>query len=315
MSCSGSAGYQGYLTVCGKVMPFLTSDIVEVTELLPSAGIHGGGVSNVNPVFRSQTNFAVGRKTVEGSVTTEVYGGSGNYATAFLNMLKRAIPTQTDQSFVCDGFDASCKLIFSPGGGSELVIPDPDAAEGKCLITSLELRGNPGGVVNSTFRIVGAGADYNNANTNKPAATDLAFETVGSADDSNPIPYYASNFTLTGSGETDISERITDWNININNNAVPIYTFNGENFAQDIILGMQVVTGSFSYYSPDGTFVERLTNGAAATITFGSITITLPFLGFGRCPIPSPGPNNPTIRNVEFTAYAKSATLPAIYYA
>lgn len=315
MSCSGSAGYQGYLLTCGRVLPYLTSDLTKVKEILPSQSIHGGGVSQTNPIFRSPHNFAQGRIIVEGSVSTEIFGGTGNYATAWLDMFKRAVPSQTDDSFVCDGFDSACRLIFSPGGGSEIVVPAAAAAQGKALIASVELRGNNGGVVQSTFRIIGAGADYNNSNSNKPSASALQFETAGSSDDSNPIPYWASNFSPTGTGESGtLADRITDWNLTISNNPVPIYTFNGEQFPQDIILGMQQVSGSFSYYSADGTFVEDLTHGAVITITFGTITVTVPFVGFGRCPIPSPGPNNPTIRTVEFLGFAKSGS-PACYYA
>ncbi len=313
MSCSGSSGYQGYLLACSKVLPYLNADLVKVQEIIPSASIHGGGVENVNPIFRSEHNFALGRITVEGSVTTEVFGGTGNYAQAWLEMFKRAVPTQTDQSNICDGFNSTCKLIFSPGGGSEIVVPSTSAAQGKALVASCELRGNPGGIVQSTFRIVGAGADYNNTNTNKPSAASLQFETAGSTDDSNPIPYWASNFTCTGSGESNLADRIMDWNVSINNNPTPIFTFNGEQFAQDILLGMMQVSGSFTYYSADGAFVESLAHGAVITITFGSVTVTLPFVAFGASPIPSPGPNAPTVRNVSFTAYAKSGS-PSIYY-
>lgn len=312
-SCPGS-GYQGYLLTCGSLLPYLNADLTKIQELIPSNSIHGGGNGATNPVFRDQINYSLGRVIAEGSVTVEVFGGSGNYATAFQNMLTRAIgASASDDSAVCTGFNNSCKLIFSPGGGSEIVLPSTSAGDPRALIASMELRGNNGGNVQATFRIMSTGADYNNSSTNAPAASALAFETGGTSDDSNPIPYYASNFTVTGSGESSLAERITDWSLTVNNNVNPIYTFNGEPFAQGMVLGFRQVTGSFSYYSPDGTFVETLTHGASATITFGSITLTLPHLGFGRAPIPSPGPGNPTVRNVEFTGFAASSSAPAIY--
>lgn len=314
MSCSGSSGYLGYLKVCSGILPYLNADLTRIVEIIPSNSIHGGGVGNTNPVFRSQHNFSIGRRTTEGSVTVEVFGGSGNYATAFSNFLQRAIPTASDQSTVCNGFDSSCKLIFSPGGGYEISLPGTGAAQGKALISQFDLRGNPGGNVEATARIVSAGDDYNGASANAPAASALAFETAGASDDSNPVPYYASNFTVTGSGESNLADRIMDWSISVNNNANPIFTFNGESFAQDILLGMQEVTGTFSYYAADGVFVEQLTHGATLTITFGSITINCPFIAFGPSPIPSPGPNAPTVRNVQFRAFAASSSAPAIYY-
>lgn len=315
MSCDFSAGYQGYLLVCSHVLPFLTADIVKVTEILPSAGIHGGGVSSTNPIFRSPQNFALGRIIAEGSVSTEIYAGTGNYATAWLDMLKRSIPSISDDTNVCTGFDSSCKLIFSPGGGSEIVMPSTSAGTPRALIASMELRGNNGGVAQSTFRIISSGADYNTTNANKPSVSALQFETAGSTDDSNPVPYWATNFSVTGSGETGtLADQIMDWNISVNNNVTPIFTFNGEQFAQSAVLGMMQVTGSFQYYSPTGQFVENLTNGAVITITVGSTTITIPFVGFGRCPVPSPGINSPTVRNCEFLGFS-TASGPAIFYA
>ena len=302
------------MTVCSKVLPYLSADIQKVTELYISKAIHGGGNANTNPVFNSEINFAIGRLMVEGTVSVEVFGGTGNYATAFTNILNRAIPTATDMSTVCNGFDSNCQLIFSPGGGSEVVLPASSPSTTKCLVNSLELRGNPGGNVQASFKLISAGADYNNSNTNKPAASDLAFETAGTTDDSNPVPYYASNFTVTGSGETGLSARITDWNLTVNNNCTPIFVFNGTNYAVDIILGMREVTGSFSYYSDTGTFVETLTHGATCTITFGSTTLNMPFLAFERNPSPpSPGPNAPTIRTINFRGMAASSVLPSIY--
>jgi hypothetical protein len=312
MACTGSAGYQGFLTTCGKVLPFLSADITRVQELYPSNAIHGGGSGNTNPIFRSMHNYALGRITAEGNVTTEVFGGTGNYAAAFLEILKRAVPTQTDDSDICNGFDNSCKLIFSPGGGSEIILPDPTAGQPKAVVASLGLRGNPGGNVQATFRITSTGADFNQTAANTPTVANLAFEPGGLTDDNNPIPYYASSFSVTGSGESNLAERITDWNIDINNNPFYIWTFNGEAQAQDLVLGMLSVTGTFQYYSATGEFVETLTHGAVCTVTFGSITLTIPHLGFGASPLPSPGPSAATVRTVNFTGFATSSG-PSIY--
>lgn len=246
-------------------------------------------------------------------MSTEIYAGTGNYATAWLAMLNRSIPSASDDTDVCTGFDNSCKLIFSPGGGSEIVMPSTSAGTPRALIASMELRGNNGGVAQSTFRIISSGADYNSTNANKPSAAALQFETAGSTDDSNPVPYWATNFSVTGSGESGtLADQIMDWSISVNNNVTPIFTFNGEQFAQSAILGMMQVSGSFSYYSPSGTFVENLTNGAVITITVGSTTITVPFVGWGRCPIPGGSANSPVVRNCEWMGFA-TASGPACY--
>lgn len=315
MPCSGSAGYQGYLLANGFILPYLSADLSQVTKLNMSESMHGGGAGNTNPVFRSKTNFAIGQQTVAGTVAVEVFGGSGNYASAFTQMLNRAMPSQTDDTNVCTGFNTANPLIFSPGGGSEIVVPSAGAANGKCLVNTLEIRGNPGGNVQCSFSIVGAGADYNNTNAHVPTASQLAFEPIQSTDDNNPVPYYASNFNITGSGESSLVDRITDWNVTINNNVIPIYTFDGKNYAQDIILGMLQVTGSFSYYSSTGTFVQNLTHGAVGSISFGGVIINMPYIAFTSMNTPpSPGPNAPTIRTIQFECIAAAANLPAIYH-
>lgn len=313
-ACQSSVGYRGYARLCGLVLPYLRADLTERIEIIPSASIHGGGVgASQSPIFRSQHNFSIGKKITDGSLTVEVFGGTGNYASAFTELLKRAIPTSSSDADVCGGFDTVCPLIFSPGGGTELVLPSSDAAQAVALITNFEMRGNPGGNVECTARVISSGNDFNTTGANQPSVSDLAFETAGFTDDSNPVPFYASSFTVTGSGETGLTDRIMDWGITVNNNCTPIYTFNGENFPQNIALGMMEVTGTFSYYSSDGAFVERLTHGATLSISFGSHTLHVPFMAFGPSPIPSPGPNAPTVRNVEFRGFATSAA-PAIYF-
>jgi hypothetical protein len=315
MACFGSSGFQGYLKVNSLLMPYLSADLTKKTAILESQGIHGGGQAGTSQVFRSTTNAAIGQSITNGSVTTEVYGGSGAYANAFKDLLNRSIGSagSSDSSDICNGYYTAQPLIFCPGGLYEIVTPSTGSSNGKAVVASLDLRGNPGDVVQSTFNIISAGADVNNLNTNAPTTSNLAFETAGLTDDSNPVPYYASNFTVTGSGESNITNQIMDWNISINNNAVPIFAFNGLNYPVDILIGMMKVSGSFKYYSPTGTFVETLTHGASITITFGTVTINLPFVMFGEQPIPSPGPNNPVVRTVNFIGLAKSSSQPSIY--
>lgn len=307
---SGSLGWRGFMRVgtSGNVLPYLSADLTENIEINPSASIHGGGVGTVNGVFPSEHNFAIGRATYEGSVNGEVFGGSGPYAAGFLSLLQRAIgASSADISLRDDGFNAATQLVFSPGGGGEYLFPDASLSVGKAVISSFTINGNNGGNVNYTATIMSSGADFNASVANAPGVSNFSFETAGLTDDSNPLPYYASNFTIaSGTGETDITDRITDYTINVNNNSTPIFTFNGNNFAVDILQGMFEVTGSFSYYMPDGSFVRNLAHGVRLTITLGSsLQITAPFLAFGPYPVPSPGPNDPTQRNVTFRCVAQ----------
>jgi len=226
MACTGGVGWTGYIKVGSYVLPFLNADLVKVVEINPSESVIGGGYTNLiaspsNPVWRDYINFAIGKETVEGSIATEVFGGSGNYALAFKEMLRRTIGNDSDNgndmSYVCDGFSDSTQLLFSPAGGSEIVLPETGK---KALITEMSINGNNGGNVGATFRILSAGASWNTPpSVSTPTTGDLSFETAGLTDDSNPIPWYASNFTLSASaGETfDVTDYIMDYSISISN--------------------------------------------------------------------------------------------------
>lgn len=307
----GSLGWRGFMRVAGAsgyVLPYLNADLTESIEVIPSASIHGGGVGTVDGIYHSEHNFAIGRATYEGTVNGEVYGGSGNYALAFTELLKRAIgASSTDTSLRDAGFGPLTQLVFCPGGGFQFKFPDSGLSVGKCVINSFSINGNNGGNIQYAAGMMSSGANFDTTAVNAPSVSDFAFETAGLTDDSNPVPYYASNFDITNTGETNLSDRVTAWSLAVANNSAPIFTFNGTNYAVDILQGMMVVTGSFSYYSPDGTFVRNMTHGGVLTADFGTATLSSPFVAFGPYPVPSPGPNDPTVRNVTFRALATAS--------
>ncbi len=312
---AGSLGWRGYARIgtSGYVLPLSGARLSENIQINPSNAIHGGGVGTVDGRFASQHNYAIGQARYEGELSGDVFAGTGNYASAFFAILQRAIgATPTDISLRDTGFDATTQLVLSPGGGSEWLFPSTSGANAKAVISAMSLSSRVGGNVEFSASVVSAGATFNATATNAPTVSDFAYEPGGTTDDSNPLPYYASAFTVTGSGESDMSSRVTSWSVNINNNSVPIFTFDGNNYASDVLQGIMEITGNFTYYSPDGTFVRNLTHGASATITFGSTTIHLPHMAFGPYPVPLPGPNDPTERTVEFRCVATSS-YPSIY--
>ena len=313
---AGSLGWRGYCRIgtAGYVLPLRNARLSEEIQILPSDSIHGGGVGTVDGRYASQHNYAIGQARYEGDLSGEVFAGTGNYALAFRQLLNRAMgAAPTDISARDDGFDATTQLVLSPGGGSEWLFPSSSGGSvAKCVVNTMNLSARNDGVVEFSANLMSAGADFNLAATNAPTVSDFAYEPGGPTDDSNPLPYYASAFTVTGSGETGMSERITAWNVTINNNSTPIFTFDGNNFASDVLQGIMEVSGSFTYYSPTGTFVRNLTHGAAATITFGASTITMPHLAFGPYPVPMPGVNDPTVREVTFRGFA-TTSYPSIY--
>jgi len=313
---AGSLGWRGYCRIgtSGDVLPLTGARLAENIDIIPSNSIHGGGVGTIDGRFASQHNYAIGQAQYNGELSGEVFAGTGSYADAFFAILNRAMGSApTDNSLRDDGFDSTTQLVLSPGGGSEWLFPSSSGASAaKAVVSNMNLSARVGGNVEFSASIVSAGADFNASASNAPAVTDFAYEPGGTTDDSNPLPYYSSAFTVTGSGETNMSERITSWNITINNNSVPIFTFDGNNYASDVLQGIMEVTGSFTYYSPDGTFVRNLTHGASATITFGSTTINMPHMAFGPYPVPMPGVNSPTEREVTFRCVA-SSSYPSIY--
>jgi hypothetical protein len=303
------------------VLPYISSTISETQSLYRSETIHGGGIGTIRGEYHSEQNYALGRVLVQGDISSEIFGGTGSYATAFKEILKRAIgASSSDTSLRSAGFNAATKLIFSPGGGFDLLLPDDAFANGKAVISRMSINGNPDGNAQFSVTIISAGADRVQPASNAPSfeAGDFtgALEPpcppgqMGPVDTNyNPIPYYATAFTISDcSGETSMADKITDWSIEVNNNSNPIYTFNGSPYPVDIVQGIMEVTGSFSYYSPDGTFARFLTHGATLSIKIGdNYYLRCPHIGFDVAPIPAPNMNQPVVRNVTFRCFAQNA--------
>jgi hypothetical protein len=322
MAETNAVGWRGYCKIGNSVLPYISSTLSETQSLYRSETIHGGGVGTIDGKYHSEQNYALGRVLVQGDISSEIFGGTGSYATAFKELLKRAIgDATTDTRLRIAGFsNATEKLIFSPGGGFELVMPDAAFANGKAVISRMALRGNPDGNAQFDATIISAGCTRNQPATLAPSFDADNFlgaleppcppGQTGPIDTNyNPIPYYATAFTISDcSGETSMADRVTDWSIEVNNNSNPIYTFNGSPYPVDIVQGIMEVTGTFSYYSPNGDFARFLTHGATLSIRIGTnLFLRCPHIGFDVAPIPAPGMNQPVVRNVTFRCFAQNA--------
>jgi len=316
----GAVGYKGYARIgtAGPVLPYRSAGITEAIAINPAEDIHGGGIGQLDGRYHSEHNFAISQAVYTGDLAGDVYGdSSAGYGLAFLEVLKRAMgASASDISLRDTGFDSTTQLVLSPGGSVEYRMPGTGGlASEKAIITTFALNGNLGGNVQFTAGMIATGMDADDSGSpNAPTVANFSFETAGVVDDSDPLPYYASSFTIGGDdGEGfDISDRVTAWTLNIDNRSSPIFVFNGNNTAVDVIQGRMIVTGTFSYYSPDGSFVRYLKHGATLTISLGDITLNLPFLAFGPYPVPTPGPDDPVVRNVTFRAVA-TGSYPSIY--
>jgi hypothetical protein len=312
----GALGWRGYLYAAGYVYPFNTCDISKVTELYESQSVHGGGLGTVDGVYHSQHNVAQGKVLAQGRVSGEVFAGTNNYASGFKELLKRAIGAVTSDTSLRDlGFDKSEEgcLVFNPGRSNELKLPDEDlviyGVPAKAVISQMTLRGNPNGIVECEFEVMSTGASDRAAIP--PATDEFAYEDVGCNDDSKPVPFWDSRFDISAAaGEANLVNRITRWEITVVNNTTGIWAFNGQQRAVDMLQGIMVVTGSFDYFSADGSFVSSLCHGATLNITLGAaggnpIVLHSPYVAFDQSPIPNTGPNNPVYRNVRFRCLAQ----------
>lgn len=318
-----SVGWRGYIMVGGLPLAVTRNDLAEAQALLVADDIiAGGGISATSGVYASDLVAAVGAAEYRGTLAGQVFAGTGNFATALKSIVQRAVgASASDISLRETGFNAATPLVASPDGNTKYTYPNSAATYGKVVVHTMNFRGTTGALAEWDAEVVSVGRETYVGSA--PAVGDFSYESATPAastpanDDSNPLPFYSVTFDLNNSGESDIDNRVTDWNLAIANNTSPITTFNGTNYITDIIVGKIGVTGSFTYYGPSTLgFVERLNNGADLTITFGSgFSLTMQHLMFAEMPLPMVAPNTPVTRTVNFTALAHpGGTSPSIYY-
>lgn len=289
MSCNKGA-YAGYMLVGSSVLPYLSASFSQRQDIVKSQPISNGSDSE----SRSAYNYSLGKKTVEGNFTVEVFGSGSAYGTAFATLVGLAL------SNACNGMasgDGGTSIEFCPAGGSSISIP----GSGKAVITSMEIRGNNGGIVTASFGILST--DYSWGTGGSRSAASLTYESVGTTEDNSPLSYYNSSFAISSSGESsNILNYLTDWSISVNNNVEPIYTLcsDNERAAADLRLGQLVVTGNFSYWSSNGVFVAELQNGAGLVIDLSSVTLTAGKLVFTNQDLPVNDRNQAVARSIQF---------------
>jgi len=328
MADTGTIGWKGYMKLsssevgANKVLPFTTEDLTENIEAIPNGGIHGGGVTEVNGIYGSRHNIAIGLATYAGSINGDVFGGTGQYADAFRILMDAAIGrSSADHTRRLEGFTESYPIVIAPSGETAFQYPSETVVNAKtgatvtlstpvkALVNSMTLNGNPGG--NVTYSANMMATSRRSVTGTAPQISDFSFEAVSNLDDSNPIPFWSAEFDLANSGETlggaSLKDYIMDWSITINNSTQPVNAFSGNNVASDMVQGLMEVTGNFSYYSPTGEFVSQLNNGATLTLTLGSLVLKMPYVFFTTYPIPNPGINTIITRNVEFQGLATAS--------
>lgn len=323
-ACRSSMGWKGFARVggsAGPVLPYTSEDLAERINLYSSQSIHGGGVGAINGVYGSVVNIAIGHAEYQGSIRGEVFAGGGGFTNAFIQLIQRAIgASSADHTLRICGFLPSTGLILSPGGGATFQFPNDNAGSQtnrKACVSRFTINGNPKSIIDYDCEIISAGFKVLNASDAVfPALpSEFSYEPVSNTDDDNPVPYYAAEWDVQGSGEGDVQNKTTKFTLTVNNNTYTLYTFNGSNQPTDVLQGIMEVTGSFQIYSPDGAFAFPLTNGATLNLNLGSsISIGSDYMAFSRAPVTSSGGlNQPVFRDIEFMCVAADASTASLF--
>lgn len=343
-------GWKGYLGVGGtaNLLPYTSFDLTEKDNTIPAADIHGGGIAGQTlPEFATEINAADGPVTYDGSINGNIYAGSGSFGTAFRGVIERAV----DYSERLKGFTEDFPLIVSPGGatveasveafqypGDDTIDSILGGKEGslvnsihRCVVGSMSINGGTGGL--STWSGTFISTTRKNATSVTPTATSLEFETTGpTLGTDNPVPWHKIKFDINDNiGDADLESRVTAFTINIDNQPVPVMTFNRARTARDVYISQLIATGTFTYYgiadspgdaifkplnkvvgSPSGTPGVVATFGVESAGGTDEIVLEMPFLVLDLKPIPSGGPNELIYRQVNYRALAGAAGSGAI---
>lgn len=308
-----AVGWRGFAKIGSNVIPLRRFDLDEQINIVNSEGVHGTGT--VNAISSSYTNYSIAQIINEGTLEGEAWGGVGaKFADAYREIVNRAITSNDRET----GFDQSNPIILAPTG--EFYVwqypSDSTPATRRACIKSLTISSRPGENVSFSAGVISSGRKKRTGITVTPA-TDFTFETVQTPtftngvislnDNSNPIPYWKAKFTVAGTNETDLLNRVSEWTLEINNNSMPVFVHNGEPFAVDVAQGVMQVTGNFTYYSPDGNFIDAMTQGATLEILQGdAFKLKSDHVAFRQAPVPNEGLNTIVMRRVNYECYASS---------
>lgn len=316
---NSAIGWKGFVLVedDATFLPYTSFDLTEKDNLLPANDIHGGGIAGqTEPAFASEINVADGALEYNGGIQGNIYAGGGTFGTAFRRIITKAI----DYTERLNGWENAAPLKVSPGGaeiyGSDAwVFPGTNANSiNRCIVSNMTITAATGALSTWNASFISTTADQGNVTLN---AANLEFEATGATADPNiPVPWHQITTSFNANiGETDLEDRVTQISMSIDNQAVPIYTFNRERTMRDVFAGQILVTGSFTYFAEDGAFSQLNKIAGPLSMVFGTgspITLTVPFLALGVAPIPSGGLNEVIYRTVEFRGLSSGAGQGAI---
>jgi len=268
-----SMGWKGYVSISGVSVPANTTGLVKAPNPQFGETVHAQG---------HVINYADGQNNYQGGVDFPLF-------TDMLSALK---------AFVITDRATTKSVILSPDGNLTYTYPD---SGGKCLVKSLTIRGNMGGVITCSLDLVATGRQTVGAAPTFTATTTLNLNQT-------PIPYWKTSFVTTSFGSAGSTTQVTAWSITINNNQFVLYTFDGTNDPHDIQPGLLDVTGSVTLYDPSGAAIP--TDGESVTLTLDTVSWNLNYLVYTSYPMNIPGPNTKVVRACAFRSIGDNTNAP-----
>ena len=337
MAAPGVAmGWKGFILVetDDAFLPFTSFDLTEKDQTIPAGDVHGGGIAGQTTAgFASETSAADGQLSYDGGISGNIYAGTGSYGTAFRRLISKCVD-YTDR--LC-GFETATPLKISPGGATvntkkAFQYPGDDTIDGidggssrsihRCVVSSMSINGGTGGLSTFSANLISSTRKEIDVT---PSVADLEYETAGAdLGENNPVPWHKTDLAVDSTiGETLLEERITGFTINVDNQSIPVYTFNRARTIRDVYQSQIIVTGTFDYYAANGEFGDLSkafgsAGSPAIVATFGigggaPIILTIPFVVLDVKPIPGGGNNELIYRNVSWRGLAADpGTLGAI---
>lgn len=301
-------GWKGFMGVgsTNALLPFQSFDFSEKDHTIVADDIHGGGnAGQTEPAFASQINAADGPLDYDGSINGNIYAGAGTFGNSFRSFIERAV----DYTERLQGFTPSFPLILSPGGSSVWRYPGTTDAKSidRCVINTFSVNGTTGGLLTWSASLL---STTRQEQSGVPSASSLEFEGTGDLGVNNPVPWHGADFDVgSGIGVADIKNRITGWQMNVNNQTIKMQTFNRARTARDLYNAQIIVGGNFTYFSEDGPFedLNKVFGPPGLVLTLGGsspIVLTVPKVVLDVKPVPSGGPNEIITRNVTFIGLA-----------
>lgn len=203
--------YQGNISIAGVKVPVTSSSLDKMIEPSIPPLIWGGGY---------HINYAKGKQRYEGEISFPLFT---NFVSTLQTIANVGNGTNKRDAFFSTIVDDSINQF----------------TYANTKVSSCRISSSGDGPLQCSLGMVAKGRTV----AGHVAGTGFTASTTSTALQT-PIPYFNTQFTAFGIA----SSKIISYEISINNNPFILYTHDGTSDPNDIQLGLQVVTGSMTYY-------------------------------------------------------------------